>query len=324
MKKRVLITGVSGFAGSHLLDLLVDRKSKYELYGIVRERSALERIRHNVGSITLLNCDLVNLGTVLSIMQQVKPDYIYHLAGESSVKLSWGGSLSMVNNNIIATLNILEALRIGKYMETKILLACSAEEYGLVSEEKIPINEKTPLNPVSPYGVSKAAIDMFGFQYYKSYGLSVIRIRAFNHTGPRRSEIYALSGFAKCIAEIERGVEEPQLYVGNLNAIRDYSDVRDIVRGYELAMDHCEPGEVYNLCSSHGYTIGDILEMMIALSNSNITIVQDQEKMRPIDLPIIVGDNSKFMKITSWKPRIGIERTLQDLLDYWRKQVGHT
>jgi len=312
MKKRVLITGVSGFTGSHLLDLLVSRKSTYELYGIVRERSSLEKIRHNVDSIKLLNCDLVNVGTVLNVVKQVKPDYIYHLAGESSVKLSWGGSLSMVNNNI------------AKFKDTKILLACSSEEYGLVSEEEIPIKETTPLKPVSPYGVSKAAIDMFGFQYYLSYGIKVIRIRAFNHTGPRREEIYALSNFAKQIAEIENGSREPKIYVGNLDAIRDYSDVRDMVRGYELAMQHCEPGDVYNLCSSKGNKIGDLLGIMIQLGNCSIKIVQDKERIRPIDLPIIVGDNSKFTGETSWKPEINIERTLLDLLNYWRKQVVQT
>ena len=324
MKKRVLITGVSGFTGSHLLDLFVSRKPAYELYGIVRERSSLEKIRHNVDSIKLLNCDLVNMGTVLNVVKQVEPDYIYHLAGESSVKLSWGGPLSIVNNNIIATLNILEALRAANCSETKILLVCSSEEYGVVSEEDIPIKETAPLQPVSPYGVSKAAIDMFGFQYYCSYGIKAIRVRSFNHTGPRREEIYALSNFAKQIAEVEKGVREPKIYVGNLDAIRDYSDVRDVVRGYELAIDHCEPGDVYNLCSSKGCKIGDLLGIMIQLSNCSIKIVQDQERMRPIDLPIIVGDNSKFMKIAPWKPRIAIKRTLQDLLDYWRKQVGHT
>jgi len=322
MIKRILITGVSGFTGSHLLDLLVSRKTTYELYGIVRERTSLDRIQHNIESVNLISCDLVNLGTVLNVIEQVKPDYIYHLAGESSVKLSWGGSLSMVNNNIIATLNILEALRAANYRETKILLACSSEEYGLVAEKDIPIKEETALAPVSPYGVSKATIDMFGFQYYKSYGLNVIRIRAFNHTGPRRDEIYALSNFAKQISEIEKGVREPKIYVGNLNSIRDYSDVRDIVKGYELAMAHCEPGDVYNICSSKGYKIQDLLDMLIKLGDYNIEIVYDKERMRPIDLPIIVGDNAKFSKATSWSPQIDIEHTLQDLLNYWRNELG--
>ncbi|HEC65487.1 MAG TPA: SDR family oxidoreductase [bacterium] len=320
MKKRVLITGVTGFAGSHLLDLLVS-KAKYELYGIIRERSSLERIDHNVHSLSLISCDLVNSGSVFNIIKEIKPDYIYHLAGESSVKLSWGGPFSSVNNNIVATLNILEALRSVDDKEAKILLACSSEEYGLVSEEDIPIKEETPLKPASPYAVTKVAVDMFGFQYYSSYGIKVIRTRAFNHTGPRRDEVYALSSFAKQIAEVEKGIKENKIYVGNLSAIRDYTDVRDVVRGYKLAMEHCEPGDVYNLCSSKGYKIGNLLEILIGLSKLHIEIVQNEERFRPVDLPIIVGDNSKFVKITLWKPQVSIEHTLQDLLNYWHKQL---
>jgi len=320
MKKRILITGVSGFVGSHLLDWLVSKKSIYELYGIVRERSPLENISQNLDSIKLINCDLINQSTVLNVVKEIEPDYIYHLAGESSVKLSWGGALSMVNNNIIASLNIMEALRTENHKETRILLACSSEEYGLISENDIPIKEETPLRPVSPYAVSKAAVDMFGYQYYLSYGVKAIRIRAFNHTGPRRAAIYALSNFSKQIAEIEKGEQEPKIHVGNLNAIRDYTDVRDVVRGYEIAMEHCEPGHVYNLCSSKGYKIGTLLGMLTKLSTCTIEIVQDKERMRPVDLPIIVGDNSKFTKATSWGPQISIERMLEDLLNYWRKQ----
>lgn len=321
MKNRVLITGVSAFVGSHLLDLLISRGGKYDLYGIVRERSSLERIEHNLSSIELITCDLVNLSTVFDVIKYVKPHHIYHLAGESSVKLSWGGTLSMVNNNIVATLNILEALRHTDCKETSILLACSSEEYGLVSEKDLPIKEETPLRPVSPYAVAKAAIDMFGFQYYASYGTRVIRIRAFNHTGPRRDEIYALSNFAKQIAEIEKGIREPKIRVGNLSAVRDYTDVRDIVRGYELAIERCDPGDVYNLCSSKGYKIGDLLEKLIELSTCNISIEKEEARMRPIDLPIIVGDNSKFVKNTSWTPRINISTTLRDLLNYWRERL---
>ncbi len=321
MKKQVLITGVGGFVGSHLLDLLVSKKANYELYGIIRGRSSLEKIGHNVNSLRMINCDLVNFGSVFNVVREIKPDFIYHLAGESSVKLSWAGPFSSVNNNIVATLNILEALRFVDNKETKILLACSSEEYGLISEEDIPIKEETSLKPVSPYAVTKVAVDMFGSQYYSSYGIRVIRIRAFNHTGPRRDEVYALSNFAKQIVEVEKGIKENKISVGNLSAIRDYTDVRDVVRGYELAMELCEPGEVYNLCSSKGYKMGNLLEILIGLSKLHIQIAQNEGRLRPVDLPIIVGDNSKFVKTTSWKPQISIEHTLQDLLNYWRKQL---
>lgn len=320
-KKRVLITGISGFVGSHLLDYLLQEDEGYEIYGIIRESSPLERISHNLSNIELITCDLVNSYAVAEIIEEIRPDYIYHLAGESSVKTSWDSLFSLVNNNILTTLNILEKLRLGKNLECKILLACSSEEYGLIDKKDIPITEETPLKPVSPYAVSKAAVDMFGFQYYSSYGLQIIRIRAFNHTGPRRPEIYALSGFAKQIAEIERGKRNPTIQVGNLNAVRDYTDVRDIVRGYVLGMTHCEPGDVYNLCSSKGYQIADLLKRLISLSGHDIEIIEDRGKLRPIDLPLIVGSNSKFRKVVPWKPNFSIEATLKDILDYWRNRV---
>ena len=208
MKKRVLITGVTGFVGSHLLDLLVSKKAEYESYGIIRERSSLEKIGHNVNSLRLINCDLVNSGSVFNIIREIKPDYIYHLAGESSVKLSWGGPFSSINNNIVATLNILEVLRAMDDEQTKILLACSSEEYGLVSEEDIPIKEETPLKPVSPYAVTKVAVDMFGSQYYSSYGIKVIRIRAFNHTGPRRDEFMPSVTLPSGSPKLRKGLRE--------------------------------------------------------------------------------------------------------------------
>ncbi|MCX5998428.1 MAG: GDP-mannose 4,6-dehydratase, partial [Chloroflexi bacterium] len=299
MKKRILITGVSGFVGSHLLDLLAEKGAEYELHGIVRERSSLERIKDNLKTINLLDCDLLNLGAIQRVVKEVEPDGIYHLAGESSVKLSWGGTLSMINGNIIATLNLLEAIRTANCQETRIILVCSSEEYGVISEKDIPIREDAPLRPVSPYAVSKAAVDMFGYQYYVSYGIKVIRIRAFNHTGPRRAEAYALSNFAKQLAEIEMGIREPRVHVGNLSAVRDYTDVRDMVKGYELAMEHCKPGEVYNICSARGYRIMDLLEMLVRMSKCQVEIVQDEHRMRPVDLPIIVGDNTKFTRATT-------------------------
>lgn len=321
MKKRIFITGVSGFVGSHLLDLLSAREASFDLYGIVRERSSIDKINHRLNSIRLVSCDLINLANIAAIFREVKPDHVYHLAGESSVKLSWGGTLSMVNSNIVGTLNVLEAIRATGCKDTKILLPCSSEEYGLVSEGDIPIKEETPLKPVSPYAVSKATVDMFGFQYYVSYGLQAIRIRAFNHTGPRRPDTYALSGFAKQLAEIEKGLKAPVIRVGNLNAVRDYTDVRDMVKAYELAMEHCKPGEVYNVCSSRGYKIGDLLEMLIRLAKCKVDIVPDEKRSRPVDLPLVVGDNSKFTGTTMWRPEIPIAETLQDMLDYWRAEV---
>jgi len=321
-RKKILITGISGFVGSHLLDLLLCEGHKYEIYGVVRESSSLERIAHNLGHVKLVVCDLINSHAVLALLEKIQPDYIYHLAGESSVKLSWTNLFSLLNSNVIATLNLLEALRLQKNTQCKVLLACSSEEYGLVDKSDIPIREETPLKPISPYAVTKATVDLFGYQYYVNYGLSIIRIRAFNHTGPRRPEIYALSNFAKQIAEIEKNKKEAVIYVGNLNVIRDYTDVRDIVRGYVLAMEYCAPGEVYNLCSSKGYKLADLLEILISLSKyKNIKIVRDESRLRPVELPIIIGSSTKFRQTTGWSPEFNITQTLQDMLNYWRERV---
>lgn len=321
--KKILITGVAGFVGSHLVDYLVENhREEYKIYGIVRESDSFEKINHNLSNLHIITCDLINSSAVANVIKDLMPDYIYHLAGESSVKGSWDSLISLVNNNIVATLNILDALKFNKSLESKILLVCSSDEYGIVDNKDIPIREELPLRPISPYAVSKASVDMFSFQYYYNYGLMIIRIRAFNHTGPRRPEIYALSNFAKQIAEIENGILEPIINVGNLDAIRDYSDVRDIVRGYVLAMKYCKAGEVYNLCSSKGYKLGDLLERMISLTDKSIKIVQDKERMRPTDLPVIIGDNSKFRKVVPWEPKYNIETTLQDLLNYWRTMLS--
>ncbi len=313
--KKVLITGITGFVGSHLLDLLAQNNKEYKLFGIIREKSSLEKIHQSLKAIELINCDLVNSTSTFEILKGLQPDYIYHLAGESSVELSWKAPFSLINNNIIATLNIFESLRIINSLTTRVLVACSSDEYGLVSKEDIPIKEDIPLKPVSPYAITKATIDMFGLHYYKSYGLKIIRMRAFNHTGPRRDSNYALSNFAKQIAEIKKGLRENIIHVGNLNVVRDYTDVRDIVKGYVLAMEKCEPGEVYNICSSKGYKIKELLDILIELSGCDIKVVKDKKRIRPVDLPIIIGDCSKFSKITSWISQIPIHQTLQDLLE---------
>ncbi|MDX1746108.1 MAG: GDP-mannose 4,6-dehydratase, partial [Halobacteriales archaeon] len=230
MVERVLITGISGFVGSHLLDLLVG-KGDVELYGVIRKSSSVGRIRHHQSEIELVTCDLVDERGVTDVVDSIEPDRIYHLAGQSSVSDSWRRSGSLIDNNIVATVNLLEALRRNGGNGVRILIACSSEEYGLVPKNRLPVDETTPLNPVSPYAVTKAAADMFGFQYYKSFDIDVVRTRSFNHTGPRRPATYALSDFAKQIVSIEFGRAADQtIEVGNLSAIRDYSDVRDIVR----------------------------------------------------------------------------------------------
>lgn len=197
----------------------------------------------------------------------------------------------------------------------------SSEEYGLVYEKELPIKETNPLRPLSPYAISKVAQDMLGFQYFKSYGLNIVVTRAFNHTGVRRGEPFVTSNFAKQIASIEKGKQKPVIKVGNLEAIRDFTDVRDVVSAYWLALEKCKPGEVYNICSSKGYKIRKLLDILLSYSKMKVKIEQDPERMRPSDVPVLIGDCTKFKEATGWAPKIPFEETLQDLLNYWRANV---
>ncbi|MBI5465064.1 GDP-mannose 4,6-dehydratase, partial [Candidatus Gottesmanbacteria bacterium] len=200
-------------------------------------------------------------------------------------------------------------------------IACSSEEYGLVYPNEIPVKEENPLRPQSPYAVSKVAMDYLGYQYFQSYKMKIIRTRGFNHSGPRRGEIFVTSNFAKQIAEIEKGKREPVVEVGNLEAKRDWTDVRDMVRAYLLAVQKGIPGEVYNICSEKTVRVGDMLDMLLKMSKIKVKVRQDSSRMRPSDVPILLGDCTKFRKATGWKPEIPFTKTMEDLLNYWRERV---
>lgn len=190
----------------------------------------------------------------------------------------------------------------------------------MVKLDEVPIKESNPLRPLSPYGVSKVAMDFLGYQYFKSYGMKIIRTRGFNHTGPRRGDVFAESSFAKQIAEIEKGKKEPVIMVGNLEAERDYTDVRDMVKGYLLAAEKGEPGEVYNICSGKAVKIKKVLDILLSFSKIKVEIKQDPARMRPSDVPILLGDSTKFRRKTGWKNTIPFEKTMEDLLNYWREK----
>jgi GDP-4-dehydro-6-deoxy-D-mannose reductase len=202
-----------------------------------------------------------------------------------------------------------------------IQIACSSEEYGLVHTDELPIKETNPLRPLSPYAVSKIGMDYLGYQYFQSYKIRIVRTRGFNHTGPRRGDSFAESNFAKQIALIEKGKQEPVIHVGNLSASRDYTDVRDMVRGYLAAVEKCDPGEVYNICSGRTIKIGDMLKVLLSFSKTKVQLKEDPSRMRPSDVPVLLGDNSKFVAKTGWKVTIPFERTMEDLLNYWRSLV---
>ncbi len=319
--KKVLITGVTGFVGSHLAEYTLNEMPQVEIYGTTRIRSRMENIRDIADKIITVNSDLKDYTSTMDILSSIEPDIIFHLAAQSFVPMSWKAPAETLDTNIISTLNILEASRTLP-KKPRIHLACSSEEYGMVKESELPITEKNPLRPLSPYGVSKVAQDMLGYQYFMSYKLPVYRTRAFNHTGPRRTDSFVTSNFAKQIVEIEIG-RKRNIKVGNLDTIRDFTDVRDIVRAYWLCVEKCEPGEVYNVCSGIGRRIKDVLDGLISLSDicGKIDIEIDKKRMRPSDVPILIGSSKTFTDRTGWKPQIPWEKTLGDLLNYWRERL---
>jgi GDP-4-dehydro-6-deoxy-D-mannose reductase len=313
---KVLVTGITGFAGSHLVDYLLTLPG-VEVYGILRWRSRTENIEHFRDKVRLSECDLRDSSSVRDVMDQIRPERIFHLAAQSFVPTSWTAPTESLVTNIIGQLNIFEAVK-KLHIMPRIQLACSSEQYGMVYESELPIRETNPLRPLSPYAVSKVGQDMLGYQYWMSYKMPIVRTRGFNHEGPRRGPVFVCSDFAKQIADIERGTRPPVIRVGNLDARRDFSDVRDVVRAYWLSLEKGEPGEAYNICSGRAWTIREMLDTLLSMTKVKVTIEQDQARMRPSDVPVLLGDASKFQKATGWKPTIPFEQTLRDLLEYWR------
>lgn len=316
--KKALITGITGFVGSHMAELLIDEG--ITVYGIQRWRSKTENIEHIKDKIKVEEADLLDAHSLYTMIDKIKPDYIFHLAAQSFVQSSWASPTQTLEVNIIGTAHLFEAVR-KTNLPITIQIACSSEEYGKVLPSEVPIRETNPLRPLSPYAVSKLAMDYLGYQYFESYDMRIIRTRGFNHTGPRRGEVFAESNFAKQIAEIEKGIREPVVYVGNLEAQRDYTDVRDMVRAYLLAAEKCKSGEVYNICSGKTWRISKVLDILLSYSKVKVEVRQDPKRMRPSDVEILLGDNTKFVKQTGWKLLVPFEKTLQDLLDYWRENL---
>lgn len=316
---RILITGITGFVGSHLTEYALSR-GDVEVFGTVRWRSRMENIEHLLDQVCLLECDLRDAAAVRSVLAEVRPDYIFHLAAQSYVPASWRAPAETLTTNIISELNIMEGMRdLG--LRARLHVAGSSEEYGLVFEHETPITEENPLRPLSPYAVSKVAQDMLAYQYHRSYGLDVVRTRAFNHEGPRRGHVFVTSNFARQIAEVEKGKRAPVIEVGNLNARRDFTDVRDMVRAYWLALEKGEAGEVYNIGSGKVYSIREVLDILLSYTDRDIEVRQVPERMRPSDVELLVCDCGKFRSITGWSPEIPFEQTLRDTLDYWRGRV---
>lgn len=318
MAKKAFITGIAGFVGSHLAELLLSKG--YEVYGLVRPRSNTGHIEKIINELHMEDADLMDTHSLYGTISRIKPDYIFHLAAQSFVPTSWVSPSVTLEVNVVGSANLFEAVRMSG-IDPVIQIACSSEEYGLVHENEVPIKEANPLRPLSPYAVSKLAMDYLGYQYYQSYKVRIVRTRGFNHTGPRRGDTFAESNFAKQIALIEKGKQDPVVHVGNLEASRDYTDVRDMVKGYLLAVEKCDPGDVYNICTGNAIVIGDMLKMLLGMSKAKIEVRPDPSRMRPSDVPVLLGDNSKFVAKTGWKAEIPFTKTMEDLLNYWRDRV---
>lgn len=313
---RVLITGINGFVGGYLAEHLL-ASGKWEIWGLARHPARLPAAIN--GRVHHIVADLNDQDQALSAIESARPEVIFHLAAQSNVPRSFEDPAGTLETNILAQVYLFQAL-LRLHLDALVLIAGSNEIYGQVRPDELPVNETTPLRPVNPYAVSKAAQDLLAYQYHISHRLRTIRLRAFNHIGPRQTEQFAASAFAAQIARIEAGLQSPSLRVGNLAAERDFTDVRDIARAYELAALNGQAGAAYNIGSGRAVSIRWLLDTLLTFCERDIDIELDPSRMRPADVPRVVCDSSRFRQDTGWEPSIPLEQTLYDLLEYWR---GH-
>jgi GDP-mannose 4,6-dehydratase len=320
---KALITGITGFVGSHLAEYILDQQPGVEVVGLIRWRSPKDHIKGVLDRITLRYGDLHDLPSLTSLLGELRPEYIFHLAAQSYVDFSFIAPIDTLQTNVIGTANLLDVVRQLKQSsgyDPVIHICSSSEVYGQVREDEVPIKETNPLRPASPYAVSKVGEDMLAFQYWTSWQIKTIRSRMFTHTGPRRGEVFVLSNFAKQVAAMEAGLQEPVLKVGNLNSIRTFSDVRDAVWAYWLLVTRCEPGEVYNIGGNETMSIRQMLDRLMSATpmKAKIKVQVDPARLRPSDVTLQIPCIDKFVAATGWQPRIRFEQTLRDVLEYWR------
>jgi len=319
---KVLITGITGFVGSHLADYILKNHPGIEVLGLIRWRSQKENIEHIIDKITLVCGDLTDPHSLRHILSEHKPDVIFHLAAQSYVPFSFKVPISTLETNIIGTANLLEEikyLKLSSGYDPIVHICSSSEVYGQVKEDEVPIKESNQFRPASPYAVSKVGEDMIALQYWLSWKIKTIRTRMFTHTGPRRGSVFATSTFAKQIAAIEAGKQSPVIKVGNLDSVRTFLDVGDAVRAYWILVTKCTIGEVYNIGGNETMTIGDMLNKLLKLSTrQDIKIEVAPCRLRPSDVTLQIPDTSKFRNETGWKPEIPFDNTLENLLNYWR------
>ena len=318
---RILITGITGFVGSHLADYVLARNEGHEVFGLCRWRSPRENLASSYSRISLVEADLMDLGSLIRHLEAIQPEVIFHLAAQSYVLTSFNTPVHTLWSNVIGTANLLEAVRITK-IDPVIHICSSSEVYGQVRPEDVPIREDCPFKPASPYAVSKVGEDMIAFQYWVSHGIRTIRTRMFTHTGPRRGDVFAMSFFAKQVAAAELGMQKPIIRVGNLQSVRTFCDVRDAVWAYWLLVRQCAPGEVYNIGGNRTMTIGEALNILLSFSKTAFEVVVDPKLLRPSDVTLQIPCTDKFRAVTGWKPEIPFEKTLEDMLIYWRDELS--
>ncbi len=337
MKKKALITGITGMVGSHLADFLLNY-TDWNIYGVCRWRSPLDNVEHLLKKVNKKDriffdyADLNDEISLITVIQNVKPDYVFHLAAQSYPLTSFSAPLDTLNTNVLGTGRLLEALKIvmeaDKHYKPIIHVCASSEVFGKIPANKKPsegINEECPFHPASPYAISKVGTDLLGRYYAEAYGMIIMTTRMFTHTGPRRGDVFHESTFAKQIAMIEAGIIEPVVKVGNLRSLRTYADVRDAVRAYYmLVTKNPIAGEYYNIGGSYTCEVGDTLNTLINLSKMKdiIKVEIDKERLRPIDADLQIPDCRKFKAHTGWEPEISFEKTMEDLLNYWRNRIA--
>lgn len=313
---RILITGATGFVGRHLWQHLSQAQPEAQLHGTTYLAPAQSDAYTEV--------DLKDLHAVTALLDSWRPDVIYHLAGQAFVPRSLEDPWETLENNIRGQLNLLHACQHLGLLNTRILIVGSAEVYGRIKPEQLPLGEDTSFHPVNPYSVSKATQDLLGLQYHLCYGMPIIRARPFNHLGRGQSDVFVATAFAMQIARIEAGLQAPVIHVGNLEARRDFTDVRDIVRAYHLLATQGTAGQAYNIASGRAYAIGELLELMLSFSTISVKIEVDKERLRPLDVPLIIGDYSRLHQDTGWQPQYTLAETVREVLDDCRQRIHKT
>ncbi len=318
--KRVLITGIAGSGGSYLAEYMVDHHPDVEVHGLARWHSTTSEsnLKHIRSRVHVHEADLLDFGSTLTVLREVKPDAIFHLAAHANVRASFITPNAVLNNNIMGTSNLLEAVRLAD-LDPLIQLCSTSEVYGQVPPEQVPITEDAPLRPASPYAVSKVTQDLLGWTYFTAYRMRIIRTRMFAYLNPRRTDLFATS-FARQVARIERGLQS-ELVHGNLESVRTLVDVRDAMRAYWDALFGCTPGEVYNIGGTTTLTVGEVLERLVQLSGSSIPTRCDPALLRPADVTLQIPCVDKFVAATGWKPQFSFDESLASLLEHWRHEA---